>query len=339
MSPWAPHLHPVALAVTAAVAAAWLLFAARRARPTRRQWALAAGALVTLLVAVASPLADLAAHTSLIALMSQRLLLTMVVAPLALAATPEEVLAAWTRPAAVDRLLEVVTRPAVAVAVFSAVAIGTLVPAMVQAQATSVAARAGIDALVLAGGGVLWGPVLTTVPGASRPGPMGRAIYLLVQSLLPTFLAVVLVFARHPFYPVYAHGAPALGLSAVADQQVAGIVAKVGTLPVLWTVAWREVAQARRLDEAGGDPEPLRWLDVQRRLERAERADRAAATSRRPGRPGRPGRPDRPGLRPRLVTRFPTVEPPGALPPPAAEQPSPPAPASGEPPGMPDDET
>lgn len=313
MTPWAPHLHPAALAVTVGLGAGWILLVTRHARPTRRQWALAAGAVAALLVAVATPLADLAAHTSLIALMGQRLLLTLVVAPLALAATPEEAVAAWTRPAVVDRLFATVTRPTVAVALFSVVAIGTLLPPLVQAQATSAAARGGIDALVLAAGGVLWGPALTTIPGASRPGPMGRAIYLLVQSLVPTFLAVVLVFARHPFYPVYAHGSAALGLSAVADQEVAGIVGKVGTLPVLWTVAWREVARARRLDEAGGDPEPLRWLDVQRRLERAERAE---ASGRRP----RPGRPD---WRPRLATRFPTVEPPGAAPPAGAEPPAP----------------
>jgi cytochrome c oxidase assembly factor CtaG len=326
VTPWAPHLHAVALAVTAAVAGAWVLLVTRGTRPTRRQWGLAAGALGAMLVAVASPLADLAARTSLIALMGQRLLFTLVVAPLALAATPEEVLSAWTRPAVADRLLATLTRPTVAVAAFSAVAVGTLLPPLVQAQATSVAARGAVDALVLLGGVVLWGPVLTTIPGASRPGPMGRAVYLVVQSLVPTLLAVVLVFARHPFYPVYAHGSAALGLSAVADQQVAGILGKVGTLPVLWTVAWREVGRARRLDEAGDDPEPLRWLDVQRRLERAERAE---ASARRP----RPGRPD---WRPRLATRFPTAEPPRARPTPGAEQPRP-RPASGAEPPAPGD--
>lgn len=314
--PWAPHLHPVALAVVAALAVLWWAAARHWGAPTRRQWVLGGAGLVALAVAVAWPVADLAAHWSLTALVGQRLLLTLVAAPLLLAATPGELLAAATRPAAVDAALEALTRPLVAVLVFTAVAIGTLLPPVVQAQATSVAARGGLDALLLAAGVVLWGPVLRTVPGASRTGPLGTAVYCIVQSLVPTFLAVVFVFAHHPFYAVYAHAEGAIGISPLADQQVAGIVGKVGTLPVLWTVAYREIDRARRLEEVGDDPQPLLWLDVQRRLERAERRQARQGRSRRRPRPGRHE------WRPQLATRFPTVEPPGGGPEPGAGGPT-----------------
>lgn len=298
--PWVFHAHPITLAVVAALAVLWVLIVRRWAAPTGRQWWAAAGALVALLAAVWWPVADVAARWSLTALVVQRLLLTLAVAPLALVATPAKALAGLTRPRAVDAAVEAVTRPPVAVALFTAVAVGTLVPPAVQAQATSVAARAGLDAVLLVGGLVLWGPVVRHLPGASRVGSLGTAVYLFVQSLVPTFLAVVFVFARHPFYPVYAHAAGAIGISPLADQQIAGIVGKVGTLPVLWTVAWREIGRARRLEEAGSDPRPMLWLDVERRLQRAER---------RPEKPRR-ARPERPAWRPELTTRFPTVEPP-----------------------------
>lgn len=298
--PWAFHADPVALVVVALIAVGWAALVRRPSPPSRRQWLAAGGALVALVAAVWWPLADLAARWSLTALVVQRLLLTLAVAPLLLVATPGEVLAALTRPRLVDAVVETVTRPAVAVGVFTVVAVGTLLPPAVQAQATAPAARAGLDALLVAGGLVLWGPVVRSVPGASRVGPLGTAVYLFVQSLVPTFLAVVFVFSRHPFYPVFAHAGGAIGISPLADQQVAGIVGKVGTLPVLWTVAWFEIARARRLEEAGVDPRPLLWLDVQRRLERSERR----AHRRRQPRPGRAS------WRPELTTRFPTVEPP-----------------------------
>lgn len=302
--PWTPHLHLAALVAVAAGAVVWLAATRRWERPTPRQWWLAAGALVSLVAAVSWPVADVAARWALTGLVGQRLLLTLVAAPLLLVATPPAVLAAVTRPAPLDAAVELLTRPLVAVAVFTVVAVGTLLPPVVQAQATSGAARAGLDVLLLAAGLVLWGPIVRTLPGASRVGPLGTAVYCIVQSLVPTFLAVVFVFARHPFYPVYAHAAGAVGISPLADQQVAGILGKVGTLPVLWTVAWREIGRARRLDEAGEDPRPLLWADVQRRLERAERRPP-------PGEDAGRRRHPRQEWRPQLTTSFPTVEPPG----------------------------
>jgi len=308
--PWAWHGHPLATAVVVIGAIIWLAIVHRwtgrpehrGTGPTRRQYWLFGFAMAALLVTVQWPVADLAAHWSLIALVTQRLLLTLVAAPLLLAATPSSVLERLTRPAPVDAVLAFVTRPAAAIVTFTVIAVGTLLPGAVAAQASSAAARGGFDAVLLVGGLVLWAPVLRNLPGASRPGPVGMAAYLIAQSLVPTFLALVFVFAHHPLYAVYAHANGAIGLSPLADQQIAGIVGKVGTLPVLWTVAWWELSRARRLQEAGDDPDPLLWLDVQRRLQRAERLERQQNRRHRPR--------IRVSLRPQLVTQFPTVEPP-----------------------------
>ncbi len=83
--------------------------------PTRRQLRCLAGALVALALALTWPLADLAAHWSLTALVVQRLLLTLGAAPLLLLAMPSPLLAALTRPAPLDACLETLTRPVVAV--------------------------------------------------------------------------------------------------------------------------------------------------------------------------------------------------------------------------------
>lgn len=286
--PYFFHLHAVAWLAIAAVGLAYLA-GARRAgptqrpgtAPTRRQWWFLAGGLLSLVVALTWPLADLAAHWSLTALLVQRLLLTLAAAPLLLLAVPSALLGAVTKPAACDRALAFVTRPVVAVVVFTAIAVGSLLPPVVAAQASSSVVRGVIDVALLVGGVVLWGPVLRHIPGASRPSPVGLAAYLFVQSIVPGFPSVIYVFARHPLYPAFAHVHAAIGLSPVADQQLAGVVAKVATLPVLWSVAWLALARAAHDDAQGTDTAVLTWAEVERQLERAERREKNPPRTRR----------------------------------------------------------
>jgi cytochrome c oxidase assembly factor CtaG len=110
------------------------------------------------------------------------------------------------------------------------------------------------------------------------------AAYLFVQSVVPGFPSVIYVFAHHPLYPAFAHAHVAIGLSAVADQQVAGVVAKVATLPVLWTVAYVALTRAAREDAMGSDTAVLTWAEVERQLQRAERREKRGP-DRRPRRP------------------------------------------------------
>ncbi len=291
-APWAFHPHPAAWA---AVALMGLLYVALVRRPlarrrsgtgapaavtvTSRQWWQLAGALLALAVALTWPVADLAAHWSLTALLFQRMLLLLVAAPLLLLAVPVPVLARLTRPAGVDALVEFLSRPPVAVVVFSVVVVGTLAVPAVSAQASSVGWRGFFDALLLFAGIVLWVPALGRVPGARRTSPVGRAVYLVVQSVLPNFPAIVFIFSRHVLYAAFLHAHRAIGLAALNDQQLAGIVAKVGTLPVLWTAAWRALARAERAERRGVE-EPLTWAEVERALEREERAERRSGRAR-----------------------------------------------------------
>jgi cytochrome c oxidase assembly factor CtaG len=285
-SPWAFHPHLGALGALGVLAALYALLVRRRVRidgpgaaPTRAQRWWLAGALASLLVALWWPVADLAAHWSLTALMAQRLLLVLAVAPMLLLATPVPVLASLTRPAPVDAALDFLTRPATAIVVFAVVIMGTLLTPAVAAQAANPLVRGGTDALIVAAGMILWAPAVANLPGARHPAALALAVYLFFQSIVPTFIpAVVFVFSRHILYPAYAHAHVAIGLSAVNDQQLAGMLTKVATIPVLWTVAWIALTRAEHNRTAGGDEDErtLTWAEVQRQLERAERAERAA---------------------------------------------------------------
>lgn len=273
-------LHPAAWAgvlVSCALFGWWLRDP--RYGATRGQLWSFASAMVVVLVATTWPLAGLAAHRLLVALVVQRLLLLLAVPPLLLRGLPRPLVSALTRPAGLDASARFLSRPAPAIVFVTAVAVGTLnVPAVVLQSQSSVA-RGGFDLLVLGAGIVLWMPVLRPVPATGTTSALARAGYLVVQSIVPSFLSVVWIFARHPLYPPYAHG-HALFLGPLADQELSGFVAKIGTIFVLWTVAFAIVVRAERVAEQGGDPEPLTWADVERELERVERRERQSGGAR-----------------------------------------------------------
>jgi cytochrome c oxidase assembly factor CtaG len=279
-SPWAFQLHPGPWLVILALGA---LYGTVVRRPglsaSRRQVAAFFGGLAVLLVALTWPLADLAAHWLLTALVLQRLLLTLAVPALLIIGTPAPLMARLTRPPVIDVAVRTVSHPIVAIAVVTAICIGTLTTAAVDAQATSALARAAMDLALLVAGVALWTPVLNRLPGTRRPSVLGQAAYLIVQAIVPSFLSVVWIFARHPLYPAYRHAAATLSLSPLVDQQVAGFVAKLSTIAVLWTVAFVLLSRAQRVTSAGGDPEPLLWSDVARHIERAERRQRRSANA------------------------------------------------------------
>jgi cytochrome c oxidase assembly factor CtaG len=149
-------------------------------------------------------------------------------------------------------------------------------------------ARVAIELVVLASGFVLWAPVLSALPGTPRLSPLARGGYLIVQSVVPSFLSIVWIFARHNLYPSFTHRGKVVGLTPLLDQQLAGFLAKLSTIAVLWTVAFVLMTGAERAD-ARGEGHALLRSDVERELQRAERRQRRLGQAAEPGRGGAPG--------------------------------------------------
>jgi hypothetical protein len=55
---------------------------------------------------------------------------------------------------------------------------------------------------------------------------------------------------------------------------LAGFLAKLSTIAVLWTVAFVIMTRPSAVDTTGRDAEPLMWSDVEREIERADRRER-----------------------------------------------------------------
>ena len=233
------------------------------------------------------PLGDLAAHWSASALVLQRCVLVLGVAPLLLAGLPDDLIRRLTRPAPVDALLVRVLHPPVAVITVTVLLVGSMAPVLVAAQSSSAVARAALALVVLVAGTVLWLPIMGRIPGIARPRPMIRAVYLVAQAIVPVFLSFVFILDPTPLYPAFAHSVDVIRLRPLNDQQVAGFVSKLSFLFVLLSVAGVELARAPDSDDDLGPEDPLVWADVERQF---ERLDRRGTVIVEPG----PARPDDP---------------------------------------------
>jgi cytochrome c oxidase assembly factor CtaG len=265
-----PTWHPALVAVLASVAAAYLFITSRPAvRATRAERDRFAGAVAVLYVACAWPLGDLASHVSVTAAVIQRLLLMLAAAPLLVTAMPVALLAAMTRPRAIDAISRAAGHPAVAIVFVTVIGTATLVPAVVSWGSSSSVTGAVVVTTTLLVGVVLWWPILGRAPGTRRLSYVAKGAYFMAASLVVTSLSFIWIFSRHTLYPSLSHQHAILAMSPLVDQQLAGYVSKLGAYLPMWIVAFALFAKAS--DSGEDDGSTLRWVDVQRELERADR--------------------------------------------------------------------
>jgi putative membrane protein len=211
----------------------------RREREDRvaRRWRIAAfkTGLVVLWLALDWPIGALGAGYLASVHMLQYLLIALLAPALLLLGVPT---AAYRRLGAVRGLTPIirfVTHPLAALAVFNVILFYTHVPSVVDGLMRTQAGSFAIDMLWLAGGVVFWWPVVAPVPERPRfsyPVKMG---YLFLATVLNTMPYAFLTFGELPFYGIYELAPPVAGISARDDQQIAGLLMKIGGGVILWT--------------------------------------------------------------------------------------------------------
>lgn len=222
---------------------------------TRRQKLQFLGGIAIFWIASDWPLGALGAGYLASAHMAQFLLYTLGTAPLILLGTPD-----WMMERILSRLR---IRPVfawlsrslvVSAAVYNVGLVVTHSPGVVSALRTSQIGSFVMDIAWIILGLVLWMPVIAPIRELRHPSPFARIGYLFVTtSVVAVIPASFLTFTRLPLYSIY-ELAPRVGsLTANADQQLAGIVMKLGSLPVIWTtiaVLWFRWVAAEREQEA-----------------------------------------------------------------------------------------
>jgi len=239
-------------------------YALRRLEPQRfagddrpvqaREIALFGSGVMALWAGLDWPLGLLAAGYLLSARTAQYLLFVLVAPPLLLLGTPRWLLRRLLRGRVAFRLARALTRPLVPLVCYNAVLVGVHLPPVVEFAGGSQLTSFALDMLVIASGLVFWWPALGRLPEMKPLGYPGRIGYLLLSVFVPTVPAVFFTYARYPIYALYELAPRVDGISAVTDQQVAGLMMKtVGGL-ILFTVMSVMFFRWHRLEQDQEEP-------------------------------------------------------------------------------------
>jgi putative membrane protein len=184
--------------------------------------------LLTLWIAADWPLGPLGAGYLVSVHTLQYLLFTMVVPPLLLFGLHPAMLRAVLRRRGMSRVAELFTRPLIAFVIFNTVLVATHMPSFVDGVKVTQIGSFAVDMAWLAAGLLFWWQVLGPLPELRPMGYPGRILFLLANVFIPTVPASFLTFADYPLYVVYELAPRVSGLSAVQDQQIAGLTMKIG---------------------------------------------------------------------------------------------------------------
>jgi putative membrane protein len=125
-------------------------------------------------------------------------------------------------------VFRVVTRPWLAVSIFSAVTVVTHLPPVVTASVRSGPVHFGLHAALVLTAVLVWWPLLSPLPEAPRlTAPVHRMLYIFGQSAVPSVVGSALVWSTTVPYRVYQEFPPVWGIDDLADQQWAGVIMEI----------------------------------------------------------------------------------------------------------------
>ena len=233
--------------------------------PLRRAEAawFAAGLLI-LWAATDWPVGALGAGYLLTVHSAQWILYTLVVPPLLLLGLPGWLPLAARPDSGTGRLLRMLARPIVALLITDAILLASHLPPVVDGFRRTQFGSFTVDLAWLVGGLVMWWPVLAPNPTISRVSYPWKIGYLFLSTLVPIVPAAFMTYADFPLYSLYELAPRVGGITAITDQQAAGLIMKAVADPIIW------LAMAVVF---------FRWQRVEEAADRAEREARHVATA------------------------------------------------------------
>jgi cytochrome c oxidase assembly factor CtaG len=147
-------------------------------------------------------------------------------------------------------LARALTWPPAALAIWLAVYFAWHVPAAYEAALRHQSTLLHLEhASYFAAGCLLWWPVFQDAPRRLRPG--ARAGYLFAAFVLASPLGLLLALVPEPLYDWYADGPGLWGLSALTDQQIAGVTMSLEQAAVFFAAATYFLFRALGSEERG----------------------------------------------------------------------------------------
>jgi putative membrane protein len=187
----------------------------------------------TIFIALVSPIDEIGDHYLFSVHMLQHLLLTLAMPPLLLLGTPDWLLRPLLQAKPIARVARFLTRPTIALALFNVVFAAYHIPSIYDFTLHNEPAHITAHLLLMATATITWMPILSPLPEFPRLSYPLQIFYLFLEAIPPTILASLITFAGDVIYPTYA-SACRFGVSALEDQQVAGLVMWIPGLSFIW---------------------------------------------------------------------------------------------------------
>jgi putative membrane protein len=239
---WQPH--PEVWLLVASVVALGLyvtrviqpkMVAVGEAPVSRRQKAFFVLGVLLLWLASDWPVHDVAEEYHYSVHMVQHLVLTYVMPPVFLFATPAWLVRLVLGSGAIGRFVQRLGRPLVAAIGFNAILALTHAAWIVNTSVRVGPFHYLVHVSLVLAAFLMWMPVCGPVPELrlSLPVQMG---YIFLMSVLPTVPAAFLTVAENPLYRAYDGPFRMWGVGVIQDQQAAGLIMKLGGGFYLWTI-------------------------------------------------------------------------------------------------------
>ena len=202
---------------------------------TRAQrWWFVLGVL-SLWVASDWPLHDVAEERLYSAHMLQHMILTVVMPPVFLLATPDWLARFILGHGAVDRWFRRLARPIPAAVGYNVLAALGHWTGIVNLAVENGPFHYLMHTLFVLTAFIIWTPVCGPLKELHVSPPV-KMVYIFLMSVVPTVPAAFLTASDTPIYSAYDHGPRLWGISVVGDQQFAGAVMKVIEGAYLWAI-------------------------------------------------------------------------------------------------------
>ena len=179
--------------------------------------------MVAVFIALVSPL-DAGAERLLSLHMLQHVLITTIGPPLILLGLPIGLLQPLLKWPSLHRAVGLLTMPVFTAGLFIVNMWFWHIPPVYDAALNHIYVHAAMHIAMLLTGILFWWPVIEPMPVPSRLGDGGRLLYLFVSGFPMGLLALLLISSGNVVYDYYEQQGTFWGISAMADQQVAGVI-------------------------------------------------------------------------------------------------------------------
>lgn len=199
-----------------------------------------------------TPLHVLAEHYLFSAHMIQHTLLTMIMPPILLAGTPAWMMRPLVKPRPLRFVARLLTRPAPALLLFNLIYSLWHVPIAYQSTLWWHGFHMVQHAILVFTAILMWMPIASPVEELPQLSDGAKMLYIFIAGVAQIAVFAVITFSDSVLYQFYADAPRIWGLPADWDQQIAGVIMKVGGMGV-FIIAWgiiffRWVAREERVD-------------------------------------------------------------------------------------------